>query len=614
MCGFVGFTHTNDLRANMNIKQMMDAIVHRGPDAMGYYVDQAIAFGFRRLSIIDCSDDGNQPFITEDKQCVLVFNGEIYNYKVLRKELVEAGYVFQSNTDSEVVLHGYCHMGMAILERLRGMFAFSIYDKKKQTLYLARDHFGIKPLYYSKHTTSGALIFGSEIKGLLKHNDFKKVFNDNALKPYLMFQYSALNETFFKGVFKVEPGTYLEYCQGDIKHHTYFSLNKDTLKSEKYDEQIHDVLSESVALHQQSDVKVGAFLSGGIDSSYIVALLKPDKTFSVGFKSEEAMFDETDLAAELSERLNIEHHKKIISSEAFFKSIPEIQFHMDEPHANLSSVPLYFLSELAKEHVTVVLSGEGADELFAGYDWYKKSKYLTLYEKVPYKIRKLIADGIGNGDSRVKNFIKKAAVPVEKSFIGQAKVFSVEDLKKLLKPKYQLGPCSQMVTQSHYEEVKDRDDLEKMQYLDMKQWLPGDILQKADKMSMAHSLELRVPYLDKRVYEVASKIPFKERLNNLETKIPLRQASKKVLPEEWVNRKKVGFPVPIKYWLREEKYYNKMKSLFSQSWVEEFFCSNQLIDYLTLHYEGKENHARYVWTVYVFLVWYSIYFKEHLCE
>lgn len=613
MCGFVGFTHNNDLRANNNIKQMMDTIIHRGPDSMGYYVDQSIAYGFRRLSIIDCSDNGNQPFISEDKNIILVFNGEVYNYKDIKAELIKLGHQFQSETDSEVVLHGYIEYGMKILEKLRGMFAFSIYDKRHQTVYLVRDHFGIKPLYYTQHTTSKNLIFASEIKGILKHSDFVKVFNDEALKPYLMFQYSALDESFFKGVYKVEPGTYIKVCSGEISKHKYFDLKHETGVVESYEQMIHETLKKSVALHKQSDVKLGAFLSGGIDSSYIVALLKPDKTFSVGFEAEEAIFDETDLAAELSEQLNIKHYKKIITSEEFFNSIPKVQFHMDEPHANLSSVPLYFLSRLAKEHVTVVLSGEGADELFGGYDWYKKSKYLTMYEKLPLGLRKNIGHLASKGKSnRVKNFLIKASIPVEKSFIGQAKVFSPEDLKDLLKPKYQLGPCSRAVTKIHYKEVKDSDDLTKMQYLDMKQWLPGDILQKADKMSMAHSIELRVPYLDKEVYQIASRIPSVKRLNHLETKIPLRNASKKVLPKDWANRKKVGFPVPIKYWLREERYFQMMQAVFSEPWLEEFFNVDKLQMYLNKHFTEEKNYARYIWTVYVFIIWYKIYFKERL--
>jgi len=425
-----------------------------------------------------------------------------------------------------------------------------------------------------------------------------------------MFQYSAMDESFFKGVYKLKPAHYLKYKNNTIEEIKYYHIPlKNQHTSDDYPEMIHDVMKDSVEVHKQSDVKVGAFLSGGVDSSYIVALLKPDKTFSVGFKAYEEMFDETNLAKELSDSLGIEHHKKIINADEFFRSIPTIQYHMDEPHANLSAVPLYFLSELASKHVTVVLSGEGADELFAGYEWYRKSNYLRLYETLPFSMRSNISNTIKSlPANRITNFIRKSAIPVEQSFIGQAKIFSEVDVDELLNKPYRKGPCCLSVTEPVFNEVKGKDDLTQMQYLDMHKWLPGDILQKADKMSMAHSIELRVPYLDKEVMKVAARIPPGKRILNQVTKYPLRQASAKLLPESWSNREKVGFPVPIKYWLKEEKYHNLVKEVITGSTAEQFFDVTVLKRYLEDHLIGQANHARYLWTVYVFMIWYKQYF------
>jgi asparagine synthase (glutamine-hydrolysing) len=614
MCGFVGFADTSILEDKVQtMKEMMDTIYHRGPDSDGVYSNERVTFGFRRLKIIDLSEEASQPLFNEDNSCVLIFNGEIYNYQELREDLIEKGHTFRSNTDSEVIIHGYEEYGVEIIQKLRGMFAFAIWDNKSDTMFLARDFFGVKPLYYTQNTLDGSFIFGSEIKSFLKHPGFKKELNKDALKPYLTFQYSVLDETFFKGVYKLRPGHYMMYKNGELEIKSYWDATFDETEDslQNYVNKIQETMKESVNYHKISDVKVGSFLSGGIDSSYITALAKPDNTFSVGFQDHEGIFNETNLAKDLSDILQIENHKKLINADDCFEMLPTIQYHMDEPQSNPSSVPLYFLAELASKHVTVVLSGEGADEIFGGYDWYRSTPTMRKYKKIPYFIRRsasLVSKALPK--NRITSFMLKGGQKVEERFIGQAKVFEEDDANKVLKDEYKKGPSVQSITNEVYKKVQTKDEVTKMQYIDMKLWLPGDILLKADKMSSAHSIELRVPFLDRVVMSMAAQLPAHYRVNNANTKYALRKAATEALPKEWANRKKVGFSVPIRHWLREEKYYNLVKEMFQSDIAEEFFNTKELVKYLDDHYNGIKNHARYIWTVYVFTIWYKRYFIE----
>ncbi len=614
MCGFVGFTNPQRLQNSSEVlTNMLETIHHRGPDSNGSFIDENLALGFRRLSIIDLSDEAKQPMVSEDGKLILVFNGEIYNFAELRTTLIEKGYVFKSHTDSEVILHGYHAYGKAILNKLRGMFAFCIWDINAQTLFIARDFFGIKPLYYTRNTLDGTIIFASEIKAILEHPSFIKKFNNDALKPYLTFQYSVLEETFFKGVYKLKPGHFMWIKNGEMTMERYwqnrYEPNHDSIESNVHN--IQEMMRESVNYHKISDVKVGAFLSGGVDSSYITALLKPDKTFTVGFDAYESMYNETQLAEELSDKLGIENHKRIITADECFESLPHIMYHMDEPQSNPSAIPLYFLSELASEHVTVVLSGEGADELFAGYAWYQNSKIFNAYHKIPFRLRASLGKlARGLPSNRMTNFVIKAGKPIESRFIGQAKIMSEDDAVKLLNKAYQIGPSIESIVAPFYSEVADQDELTKMQYLDLNLWLPGDILLKADKMSMAHSLELRVPFLDKEVIRLASTLPQKHRVSGNVTKVALRKAAEAALPEAWANREKIGFPVPIRYWFREPAVYERIETAFSTEIAKQFFDCDVLMTYLQQHYDKRANHARVIWTVYVFLTWYDVFFTE----
>lgn len=608
MCGFAGYFGTGEFNRQEIIDQMGEAIAHRGPDSDGSYVDDYVALGFRRLSIIDL-EGGTQPIHSQDGKYVIIFNGEIYNYQEIRKELIEKhGCTFQTNSDTEVILQAYQIYGKETASMLRGMFAFVIYDKEAHTLYGARDYFGIKPFYYAQ--MNGSLLFGSEIKSFLKHPHFHKEVNKEALKMYLIFQYTPLAETMFKGVFKLKPGTYFTYDGKNFETTEYFNPSYDVQKRSFDDtvEKISDTIQNSVDYHQISDVEVGAFLSGGVDSSYIVSSAKPMKTYSVGFDVNG--FDETVYSKELCDILHITNEKKKISADEFFDILPEIQYHSDEPHANLSAVPLYYLAQLASKDVHVVLSGEGADEFFGGYETYKSSTSGDLYRKVvPSSLRKKIGDWAkGKPDKRGLNFLKRNALNLEDGYIGQAFIMDNDEANDILSPAYKSDLTYQDVTRPYFEQVKDLDDLHKKLYLDMHLWLPNDILLKADKMTMAHSLELRVPYLDKEVWNLARTIDSSYCIEKEETKKAFRTSALSHIPMDWAKRKKMGFPVPLRVWLREDKYYNRVKEMFEKDFVSEFFDQKLLLTWLDEHKNNHRNYQRKIYTVYSFLLWYEQYF------
>ncbi|MBE6679413.1 MAG: asparagine synthase (glutamine-hydrolyzing) [Ruminococcaceae bacterium] len=613
MCGIVGFSGGIAFKQEI-VNNMMDLMIHRGPNSAGSYVDGEMALGFRRLSIIDLAD-GSQPMYNEDKSIVLVFNGEIYNFMELREELVAAGHTFVSHADSEVLVHGYEEFGgPELVKRLRGMFAFVIWDKNEKKLFGARDMFGIKPFYYSV-LGENEFIFASEIKSMLAHPHFERRVNKNALLPYLTFQYSATEETFFEGVYKLKPAHYFEYKNGEMTTERYWDVNFDGKEGtfDEYSDLLDKCVNESVKAHQISDVPVGSFLSGGVDSSYITACLMPDKTFSVGFEGESDKFNETNEAAELSRILGIENIRRIITADECFDAFPTIQYHMDEPQSNPSSVPLYFLAELAARDVTVVLSGEGADEIFAGYEWYDETPMMRKYKKLPQFIR-VAAAGIAKCLPYFKghDFIIKSSGRPEDYFIGQAEIFKPKEAKKILCDDYKNGESVKEITGRIYKRVAKRDELTKKQYLDIMCWLPGDILLKADKMSMAHSLELRVPFLDKKVMKMAEDIPSKYKITKENTKYVLRHAANRTLPDEWANRPKKGFPVPIRLWLREEKYVQIVRRYFESDYASEFFDVDAIIKLLENHASGKENNARKIWTIFTFLVWYKRFFIDFI--
>ncbi len=609
MCGFTGYVNKEKEKdKEKTIKKMSDMIIHRGPDSYGYYKDKDIALGFRRLSIIDL-EGSSQPIFNEDESKIIVFNGEIYNYKEIKEILKEKGHKFKTNGDAEVILHGYEEYKEKLFPMLRGMFAFIIYDKKEKEVIGCRDYFGIKPLYY--YLDDNSFMFASEIKSFLPNPAFKKEINTNNLKMYLIFQYSIGSETFFKNVYKLMPGSYFKYKDGKLKLDTYFEVNyeKKERPYEEYKRKMEEVINKSVEYHKISDVEVGSYLSGGVDSSYVVSVAKPNKSFSIGFKKEG--FDETVYAKDLSDKLDIENYSTYMSSDEFFDILPTIQYYTDEPHANLSTVPLYFLSKNASKYVKVVLSGEGADEMFGGYNEYNEPRVAKIYMKIPFALRKTFAKICNKMPYfKGKNFINKYAKEFCERYIGHAFVMDEEEANEILKNDLKDNKKIKDILYPYYEKVKDADDLTKKMYIDMHFWLPNDILLKADKMSMANSLELRVPFLDKEVFAFSKEIPSKYLIKDNQTKYMFRDLAKEKLPEEWSKRRKLGFPVPFSLWIREEKYYKKVKEVFNYDFVSDFFDKEVINNLLEEHYNNKKNNGRKIYNIYIFLIWYHKYFVE----
>ena len=604
MCGFVGFIDKKKNKKKI-IKDMADIIVHRGPDSDGYYVDEDCALGFRRLSIIDLSG-GTQPIYNEDNSLAIIFNGEIYNYKEIKEELVKKGHKFRTESDTEVLIHGYEEYKEGVLDKLRGMFAFVIYDTRDKSLFGARDFYGIKPLYYYKDDNE--FMFGSEIKSFLGHPGFKKELNRDMLKQYLTFQYSVGEDTFFKNVYKLRPGHYFKYKDGKLEIVRYYELKIDTDNSKSIDEWkriIREELKESIKYHKVSDVEVGSFLSSGVDSSIVATLSDVDKTFTVGYDNKK--YSEIDYAKELSDMIGVKNISKKISKEEYFEKFPMIQYYMDEPLADASAVALYFVANTASKHVKVSLSGEGADEIFGGYNIYHEPYSVSWYNKIPYPIRRFI--GILAYPMRNHsgfNFLVRRSKKLEDRYVGNAFIFEPGDANKILS--YNDKRNFKELTRPYYEKIQGYDDVAKMQYIDFNFWLIGDILLKADKMSMANSLEVRVPFLDRPLISSVINMPAKYKIVGNQTKYAFREVCKEALPEKWASKKKLGFPVPIREWIKEEDVYNDIYEKFMES--EEFFKPKKIIKLLEEHKNGKRDNSRKIWTIYSFLVWYQEYFVK----
>ena len=603
MCGFVGFCDDSKNKKKI-IRDMADIIKHRGPDSDGYYVDNNIALGFRRLSIIDL-DKGSQPIFNEDKDKVIVFNGEIYNYKEIREELKSKGHKFSTNTDTEVILHGYEEYKEDILNKLRGMFAFVIYDIKEKSLFGARDFYGIKPFYY--YYDNENFLFGSEIKSFLGNPNFKKELNKDMLSQYLTFQCSIGEDTFFKNTYKLLPGHYFIYKDKELEVKKYYEVKlepNDDKSLEEWVSGIREVIDNSVLAHKVSDVEVGSFLSSGVDSSLIAKLSSVDKTFTVGYDNKK--YSEIDYAKEFSDKINVSNVSKKISKEEYFKEFSNVQYYMDEPLADASAVMLYFLSKTASKHVKVCLSGEGADEIFGGYNIYHEPYSVSWYNKIPYFIRKCIGILVYPFRNYTGfNFLYRRSKKIEDRYIGNAFIFEPNDAKKIVNFNYG-NKTYKDFTKSYYDKVSDLDVVTKMQYIDFNFWLIYDILLKADKMSMANSLEVRVPYLDREVIEYASKLPSKYKIVGNETKYAFRKVAKEELADKVADKKKLGFPVPIREWLKEDDVYQEVKNMFLESGY--FFKPKKIIKLLDDHKAGKRDNSRKIWTIYTFLVWYQEYF------
>ncbi|MEY8321608.1 asparagine synthase (glutamine-hydrolyzing) [Lachnospiraceae bacterium 46-61] len=607
MCGICGFTGTL-ANADDVLDNMMNKIVHRGPDSGGKHIDENVALGFRRLSIIDL-DHGSQPMYNETDDIVVTFNGEIYNYQSLRENLINKGHIFKNDSDTEVLLHAYEEYGEDMLNQLRGMFAFVIWDSKKELLFGARDFFGIKPFYYT--IIDGNIVYGSEIKSILEYPHFKKEVNTEALENYLTFQYSVLPETFFKGVYKLMPSHCFTFQNGtmNIKRYWEPTFDADNSKTlEQFVNEIDAAMQDSIKKHKISDVEVGSFLSSGVDSSYVAACFHGDKTFTVGFDYEK--YNEIDYAKALSKKINIDNYSKLITTQEYWEAIPKVQYHMDEPLADPSAIALYFVSQTASKYVKVALSGEGADEFFGGYNIYREPHDLLPITRLPKPVKKILG-GIAKAipfHVKGKNYIIRGSKELQERFIGNAFMFQESEREKLLKHPTRHYHHTK-ITKPLYDKVKHLDDVTKMQYIDINLWLIGDILLKADKMSCAHSLEVRVPFLDKEVFKVARTLPTKFKVNKENTKYAMRIASHRYLPDMVAEKKKLGFPVPIRVWLKEDKYYNIIKTAFTSKTAQTYFKTNEIVKFLDEHKAGKADNSRKIWTIYMFLVWHKQFFE-----
>lgn len=616
MCGFVGFIDENDQTYDHRaaIIAMADAIAHRGPDSEGYFNDGRTALGFRRLAIIDLAG-ANQPLYNENRSLVLVFNGEIYNYRELRRQLIAAGHAFSTQGDAEVVLHGFEQWGEGVLDRLRGMFAFALYDTATGELFCARDTFGIKPLYYA--VEGGRILFGSEIKGLLAHPHARRSLNERRLAHWLCMEYLPDEETLFEGVRKLPAGHWLRWRNGRAERGRWFvpRFAPDAGRSlEESAEAIEAALRESVAAHAIADVDVGCFLSAGVDSSLVAreaARIMEARAFTIGWG--EGRFSELEAAATFARATGLPNEGRILGAEQFFASVPAVQYAMDEPLPNPSAVPLYHLCAMAAESVKVVLSGEGADELFGGYPYYQECLAFAPYMTVPAPARRALAAAARRlpEGTHGRRFLMRGAHPLPERYIRLEYNFPWAEALDLLAP--ELGarcaaaPTPWELAAPLFAEI-EADEITAMQTADILTWMQQDILLKADKMSMASSLELRAPFLDREVFALASTLPVSQRVGRRETKIALRAAAARTLPQATAAMPKQGFVTPLAQWLRKDPWREQVHEVLNSERARRFFRTDRLNALLDEHQRGPRSHMKKIWSAYCFLIWHEQYF------
>ncbi len=615
MCGIAGYVTTGCKPEQAVLKKMTDRIAHRGPDGEGFYLDDMCALGHRRLAIIDLKG-GDQPIYSADRRYVIVYNGEIYNYRELREELAAGGASFYTQSDTEAILAGFERWGADVVHHLRGMYAFAIWDTHSQTLMMARDPWGIKPLYY--YCSGDTLIFASEIKAFLDHPAFHKEFNEASLAAYLCFNSVPTEETFFKGVMRVQPGhrvTIRRTCDGPEK--VRLSVEDECFKALTFDERdmpldeasdmIAKAMAESVHYHQIADVEVGSFLSSGIDSSYLVSLARPDKTYTVGYDDER--YDEIRYARDLTEKLGITNRSRTIDKEEYFKALPNILYHMDEPLADPAAIALYFVAQIASEDVKVVMSGEGADELFGGYNSYQEEISGRSYMKIPYPLRR-IASGIAGlfPEARGLNFIYRRGRHLRDYHIGLGRVFRDKEALSLVNSREQVIPTD--LVKPFYDAHSNDSTMVQRQVIDFYFWLVNDFLFAVDRNTMMFGLEARTPYLDDAVFAAARCLSTAHKVNAQTTKIALRTAARTVIPNESYKKKKLGFPVPLREWMREEKVDAAIEKAFRSEAAGRFFKQKKILKLLNQHKTGKKDCYKKVWAVYIFLLWFEEFFGK----
>jgi asparagine synthase (glutamine-hydrolysing) len=615
MCGIAGLVCLDGRQpAAEQLKAMMDIIEHRGPDDEGIFIEPGVGLGFRRLSIIDLSE-GHQPLSNEDGNLWITFNGEIYNYRELREMLIGRGHEFKTHSDTEVIVHLFEEYGENCVDHLRGMFGFVIWDRKRKQLFGARDHFGIKPFYYLK--TADTFYYGSEMKSLLKAEGTSRSVRPESLMNYLTFQYVPEPNTMFDGIMKLPPAhAFTLTLDGTMNIRKYWDPMFAPVERPigHYIEEVREKLQESVKAHMVSDVQRGCFLSSGIDSTAIAAQMRkiePIKTFSVGFDGPN---NETIIARETAKALGTDHYEKIITKDDFFGALPKAAWHQDEPVADPSAIALYHVAQLAREQVTVVLSGEGADELFGGYRIYREPGSLKALSWLPSPMKKAlhsVADALPTS-TYGRNYLLRATTPLEQRFLGNARLFTEDAKQQLMNSKYKelLNTYEHpvQIAEQFYNRTKHLDDVSRMQYIDLNLWMPGDILMKADKMTMAHSLELRVPFLDKELFELTRQIPVQYRIANGTTKYVFRKAMEGVVPDFILNRPKLGFPVPLRTWMKEAEG-DRILEQIAAAGLEDYINIDHVRDMLLKHRAGQGDYARKIWVLYMFALWHDTYVK-----
>ncbi len=624
MCGICGVAIPKQLNRRVSeprLIAMRDTLKHRGPDGAGLYLDGAVGLGHRRLSIVDL-DGGHQPMASEDRRVWIVFNGEIYNHRELRPELEERGRRYRTLSDTETIIHLYEELGERVVERLSGMFAFAVWDSARRELLLARDRLGVKPLYYVL-AGDGSIYFASEIKALIEARAVAPEINYRALPDYLANHAPSGEETLFRGVKRLPPGHTLTWRDGHVRIRKYWDLSFEAagrvaLSDRDATEQWTELFRGAVRSHLMADVPLGMFLSGGIDSSAIAAMMsemapEPIKTFSVGFAEREA--NELEYARLVSRAFNTDHHEVIVSPEDYFAVMPKLIWHEDEPLGHPASVPLYFVSELAARHVKVTLTGEGSDELMAGYHRYWKTIYnLSLGERyhkwMPDALRRAVRNGIDQGAFALRRKLSRTFLAlkpdIESLYLENFAVFSRAQQMRLLTPEAReragaLDPYA--AARRYFAESDATTALDRLLYTDTKTYL-HELLMKQDQMSMAASLESRVPFLDHTLVEFTARLPERMKLRRLTTKYVLRQSMKGVLPEPILTRRKMGFPAPVGAWFRGP-YRSVIDeyALGARSVARGLFDPACVRNLVAEHQSGVRDHSQRLWSLVNFEMW-----------
>jgi asparagine synthase (glutamine-hydrolysing) len=623
MCGIAGFISKTNERSDERVSRldaMCRIITHRGPDEQGTAVAGRAAFGMRRLSIIDLAT-GQQPIYNSDKTKLIVFNGEIYNYRELKKDLESRGCKFRTNSDTETIIHAYDEYGVDCLRLLRGMFAFAIWDMREQSLFIARDRVGKKPLFYTV-TAEGEFVFGSELKVLLEHGGIPREVDHGAVDAYLTFGYVPEELCIFKGIKKLEPGHFLIFKNGEVCTERYwnFDYSGETLteSEEEIADDLLDKLRDAVAVRLISEVPLGAFLSGGVDSSAVVGLMsqimdQPVKTFSIGFN--EDSFDELKYARLAAESFKTDHREFILTPD-FVDVVDDLVWHFDEPFADSSALPTYMVSKLAREHVTVVLTGDGGDELFAGYTRYVTHRNRSGLERLPKSIRQNVirplSDALPHG-ARGKNYLFNISLDAAGRYIDSISHFNGPRKRKLYSNEIKTRMNGSFERgENLYRQIASSmatdDAVENLLYLDSKTYLPSDILTKVDRMSMASSLEARSPLLDHKLIEYVTRIPSRMKLKGSETKYIFKKAIEEFVPMQILHREKQGFGVPINEWINSQ-LKDRITSDLSDRRARErgYFDAKYVGVLLDEHNRGRRDHSHALWTLWMLELWHRRY-------